>query len=191
MLAAVSDWRAGVEALCAAGADREARDPHTGSTALYLAATHHKPHAAAALLAAGADPDAPNYWGVTPRRWLGSAADHLPVHERPLPPPHIQDAEHLADQHHPNFKIPTLDERLKLRPGQVVTLYVYGPRSAGKQDDIKVRITSRRGVGAAVRYEADVETPIERTHLAPGTRRVEFGPKNVASIYYPKPHGAE
>jgi len=181
----LSDWRLGVEELCRAGADREARDPHTGATALYLAAIYDKAQAAAALLAAGADPDEPNYWGVTPRQWLGPVANGLPVRERPLPPPHVQDAEHLAEQHHPHFEIPVLAERLKLRPGQAVTLYVYGPKAPGKQDDVKVRITARRGAGDAVRYEGDVETPLERTHLAAGTQHLEFGPKNVASIYYP------
>jgi hypothetical protein len=36
-----------------------------------------------------------------------------------------------------------------------------------------------------VRYEANIETPIEHTHLPAGTTTVQFGPENVATVYVP------
>jgi hypothetical protein len=138
---------------------------------------------AALLVSAGANPDAPNYWGVTPRRWLPEAFSNVPLRDMPLPEPRIQNAEHLADHYHPHFEIPTLKERVSLQPGQAVDLYVYGPKSESKQDQVKVRITSRIGSGRYTRYVANVETPLEQTHLAPGTEKVEFGPENVATVW--------
>jgi hypothetical protein len=138
---------------------------------------------AAMLVAAGANPDNPNYWGVTPRRWLPEAFTGVPIRQMPLPEPRIQNAEHLADHHDPHFKIPTLQERVSLQPGQAVDLYVYGPKSESKRDQVKVRIITRTGSGRNTRYVADVETPLEQTHLAPGTEVVEFGPENVATVW--------
>ena len=100
-----------------------------------------------------------------------------------MPEPRIQNAEHLADHYHPRFKIPDREERETMRVGQAVDLYVYGPKAEGKQDTVKVRITARSGRRPQVRYTATVETPIERTHLAPDTTEVEFGPENIASVY--------
>jgi hypothetical protein len=191
-LAAGSGWKEGVEELLRAGADTELRYFRTGETALSLAVQQRSEPIIAALVQGGADPDAPNYWGITPRRRLPNLGlppvfDHVPEREVPLPPPRIQNAEHLADHYHPRFKIPGRPERETLKVGQAVDLYVYGPKSEAKQDTVKVRITARQGHRPTVRYTAAVETPVERTHLAPGTMEVEFGPENVASVYIPRP----
>jgi hypothetical protein len=187
-LAVTSNWIEGVAELLRADADTELRYFRTGATALYLAAQQTGNQAIASLLvSAGADPDAPNYWGVTPRRWLPAAFEGIPIRETPLPEPLIQNAEHLAEHHHPRFKIPSLKERASLRAGQAVTLYVYGPKSELKQDTIKVRIVSRFGQGRNTRYVGAVETPVERTHLLPGTDRLEFAPENIATVYVTRP----
>jgi hypothetical protein len=191
-LAVMSDWREGVEELLRAGADTELRYFRTGETALKMAVQQRNEPIMAALVAAGANPDAPNYWGLTPRAaarfTLGSSAcfDDVPLRETPLPPARIQNAEHLADHYHPRFKIPDRDERETMQVGQAVDLYVFGPKAESKQDTVKVRITARSGRRPGVRYTAVVETPIERTHLPDGTTAVEFGPENIASVYVPR-----
>jgi hypothetical protein len=189
-LAVMSGWKEGVEALLRAGADTELRYFRTGETALMMAVQNRKEPILAALVAAGANPDAPNHFGLTPRAWVSHDArtcfDHIPPRETPLPPPRIQNAEHLADHYHPRFEIPGREERETMRAGQAVNLYVYGPRAETKQDTVKVRITARAGRRPRVRYTAAVETPVERTHLAEGTTVVEFGPENIASVYVPR-----
>lgn len=186
-LAVASGWAEGVAALLGAGADTELRYFRTGETALHLAVHEGNGAAAADLVAAGADPDAPNYWGVTPRAAAArGGAKHfakVPRRKSTLPPPRIQNAEHLADHYHPQFQIPERGERETLPVGTAVDLYVYGPASARKQDTVKVRVTARTGRRPRVRYTAAVETTVARTHLAPGTSVVEFGPENVASVY--------
>src|SRR5215469_3499848 len=64
-----SHWTEGVAELLRAGADTELRDYRTGSTALYRAALDRDQAMVALLVSAGANPDNPNYWGVTPRSW--------------------------------------------------------------------------------------------------------------------------
>ncbi len=108
---------------------------------------------------------------------------HVPLQEVEFPEPRIQNAEHLADHHHPRFEIPDREERAGLQPGQAVDLYVYGPKSETRQDTVKVRITARRADGSTTRYTATLETPVEQTHLPTGTTEVEFGPEHVASVY--------
>jgi hypothetical protein len=190
-LAVASGWTEGVQALLRAGADTELRYYRTGETALHTAVQERNEPIIAALVEAGADPDAPNYWGLTPRAklslvGLGPLFDTIPPKEVRLPAPRIQNAEHLADHYHPRFQIPDRQERETLKVGQAVDLYVFGPSAETKQDTVKVRITARRGRRPRVRYTAAVETPIERTHLAPGTTEVEFGPENVATVYVPR-----
>jgi hypothetical protein len=186
MLCVYSKWHSGAEELVKAGADTEVRYFRTGCTALYDAALSKDRRMVNVLLGGGANPDSPNYWGITPRRWLPDAFAELPIRSTPLPEPHIQNAEHLAD-HHPSFQIPDLTERVSLAPGQAVSIYVYGPKSESKQDDVKVRITSRCGEGRETCYTAIVETPLETTHLLPNTVDVEFGPEHVASVYVKRP----
>ncbi len=190
-LAAMSGWKEGVEELLRAGADTELRYFQTGATVLLMAVQHSSEPIIAALVAAGANPDAPNYWGLTPRAWASRMAstcfDQVPRREMPLPPPRIQNAEHLADHYHPRFKIPDREERETMQAGQAVDLYVYGPKAETKQDTVKVRITARSGRRPRVRYTGAVETPLERTHLPEGTTVVEFGPENIASVYVPRP----
>jgi hypothetical protein len=190
-LAVMSDWTEGVEELLRAGADTELRYFRTGETALYMAVQEGNEPIITALVAAGANLDAPNYWGMTPRAWIPHRAtpcfDHIPPREMPLPPPRIQNAEHLADHYHPRFKIPDREERETMQVGQAVDLYVFGPKAETKQDTVKVRITGRAGRRPRVHYTATVETPVERTHLVDGTKSVEFGPENIASVYVPRP----
>ncbi len=190
-LAVMSDWKEGVEELLRAGADTEVRYFQTGATTLLMAVQHASEPVITALVTAGANPDAPNYWGLTPRGWASRMAskwfEHVPQRETPLPPPRIQNAEHLADHYHPWFKIPDREERETMQAGQAVDLYVYGPKAETKQDTVKVRITARSGRRPRIRYTGAVETPIERTHLAKGTAVVEFGPEHIASVYVPRP----
>jgi hypothetical protein len=102
----------------------------------------------------------------------------------------LQNAEHLADHYHPRFKIPRREERETMRVGQAVDLYVYGPRTDGKQDTVKVRISEASGDRPNVRYQALVETPLAETHLADGTTVIEFGPEHIASVYMTSRPGA-
>lgn len=190
-LAVMSGWKEGVEQLLRAGADTELRYFRDGATPLFMAVQHAGEPIIDALVAAGANPDSPNYWALTPRGWsslMGSNRfDHLPHKAVPLPPPRIQNAEHLADHYHPRFEIPLREERESMQVGQSVDLYVFGPKSETKQDTVKVRITVRSGERPNVRYTGVVETPIERTHLAEDTEVVEFGPEHIASVYVPRP----
>jgi hypothetical protein len=190
-LAVMADWKEGVEELLRAGADTELRYFRTGATALYMAVQERNEPIIAALLAAGANLDAPNYWGLTPRMWASRSGskwfDHVPLRETPLPPPWIQNAEHLADHYHTRFQIPDREEREMMQAGQAVDLYVFGPKAESKQDTVKVRITARSGRRPNVRYTGAVETPIERTHLAQDTTVLEFGPENIACVYVPRP----
>jgi len=173
-LAVMAGWTEGVEALLRAGADTELRYFRTGETALHMAVQARNEALIAALVTAGANPDAPNHWGLTPRAAVvfaighSTCFDHIPPREMPLPAPRIQNAEHLADHYHPKFKIPDREERETLQVGQAVALYVYGPRAEAKQDTVKVRITRRSVRRPRVRYTATVETQVERTHLAEG-----------------------
>jgi hypothetical protein len=197
-MAVASDWLAGVQELLRHGAKTETRYFRTGETPLYtlmlkIGRAKENPEIQVileALLASGANPDAANYFGVTPRQWSehGDTNWFADIPEKPpeMPEPRIQNAEHLADAHYPSFKIPKREERETMKVGQAVDLYVYGPRVEGKQDTVKVRITARSGRRPRVRYTAVVETPIERTNLAPDTTEVSFGPENIASVYVPR-----
>lgn len=192
-LAVSSGWALGIDELLRAGADTELRDHRTGETALRIAVDRKIEWCILRLLAAGANPDAGNHWGLTPRAWLRHSGfptlfDGIPVAEPQMPPPRIQNAEHLAENHYPDFKIPERAERESMEVGQAVDLYVYGPKSEAKQDRVKVRITSRTGHGPWVQYAAILDMPIERTHLAADTTVVEFGPENISTIYMPRPH---
>ena len=199
-LAVSSGWLEGIEELLRAGADTESRYFRTGETPLLTAASDlgtangerlNSKAMVAALIAAGANPDAANHFGQSPRklaRFFGwKLFADIPEKPVQMPEPRIQNAEHLADHYHPRFKIPEQEERETMQVGQAVDLYVYGPKAEGKQDTVKVRITARSGRRPQVRYTATVETPIERTHLVPGTTEVEFGPGNIASVYVPRP----
>jgi hypothetical protein len=185
-LAVASGWQEGVEELLKAGADTELRYFRTGETALHIAVDEQNRPIIKALLAAGANPDAGTYGGYTPREKGPAFFTRVRKRKVEIPGPRIQNAEHLADHYYPRFHIPDREERETLRPGQAVDLYVYGPRAESKQDTVKIRITARRGRRPNVRYTATVETPLEQTHLALGTREVEFGPENVATVYVPR-----
>jgi hypothetical protein len=195
-LAAVNGWVEGVEELLRAGADTELRYHRTGETALLSVmcdlgtANGERLNSAAvvaALIAGGANPDAGNHFGQTPRKlaeFRGLALfDNIRAKRVQMPEPRIQNAEHLADHHWPRFEIPEREEREALKVGTAVDLYVYGPRGRGKQDTMKVRITKRTGRRPNVRYAAKVETPLKQTHLPRGTKEVEFGPEHVATVY--------
>lgn len=200
-LAVSSGWLEGIEELLRAGAATELRHARTGETPLKTAANDlgtgngerlNSEAMVALLVAAGANPDAANHFGLTARGFAaarfpgqGPFAD-IPEGAVQLPEPRIQNAEHLADHYHPRFKIPDRGERESMRVGQAVDLYVYGPKADSKQDSVKVRITARSGRRPRVRYTATVETPVERTHLPADTTEVEFGPENIASVYVPR-----
>jgi len=189
-LAIMWDWNEGVHVLLKASANPELRYHRTGETALYMAVQSRKEAFLVALLQARANPEAANFWGVTPRQLavkfgLSQHFQSVSVQAMTWPEWRIQNAEHLADHYHPHFKIPDRRERESLQVGQAVDLYVYGPRSNDKQDTVKVRITSRSGQGAKRRYTANVETPIERTHLPPESTLLKFGPENIATVYVP------
>jgi hypothetical protein len=83
-------------------------------------------------------------------------------------------------------QIPDREERKTLKVGVAVDLYVYGPKRDDKQDTVKVRITKWSGRRPNVRYTATVETLLKQTNLPRGTKEVEFGPENVASVYIPR-----
>jgi hypothetical protein len=198
-LTVASGWREGAEELLRAGADTETRYFRTGATPLLTAANPlgtangerlNSKAMVAALVAAGANPDAANHFGVTPREVakLRGVKVFARTQKKPLqmPEPLIQNAEHLADHYHPQFKIAEREERESLKPGQAVDLIVFGPKGSEKQDRVKVRITARKGRRPNVRYTAALETPFEQTYLAAGTAEVEFGPENVATVYVPR-----
>lgn len=189
-LAASSGWKEGVAELIKAGADTELRDFRTGETALYIAVIAREEPTVTTLLESGANPEAANHWGITPRQigntfGLGQLFEGIPMHTVTRPAPLIQNAEHLAD-HYSRFKIPKRTEREALQPGQAVDLYVYGPKSEDKQDTVKVRISARKGSPPDVRYIATIETPMENIHLPPEVTEVEFGPEHVATVYIPR-----
>lgn len=195
-----SGWLEGIEELIRAGADTESRYLRTGETPLLTAANDlgtangerlNSEEMVLVLTAAGANPDAANHFGLTPRKSASlrlperNLFGEIPEKAAQMPEPHIQNAEHLADHYYPQFEIPDREERETMQTGQAVDLYVYGPKAEGKQDTVKVRITDRSGRRPDVRYTASVETPLDRTNLAPGTTTVEFGPENIASVYVP------
>ncbi len=142
-LAVMSDWQAGVGELLHAGAETELRCFRTGETALSMAVQGRNVPMVNLLIAAWANPDAANYWGITPRTRRPEWFEHLPQREKDMPEPRIQNAEHLAD-HYERFNIPSRQERESMQPGQAVDLYVYGPKGKGRQDTVKVRICSKR-----------------------------------------------
>ncbi len=186
-LCVTSDWKEGVVELLSSGADTELRYFRTGETALYWAVQKGNEAIVAALVAAGANPDAPNYCGVTARMWASRGGStcfaHIPPMLLPLPPSRLQNVEHLAEHYFPGFEIPGRVKREMMKVGEAVDLYVYGPKTEARQDSLKVRITGVHGSPPTVRYTAIIETPIEQTHLAGSTSALEFGPENIASVY--------
>lgn len=183
-LAVMIKWTEGVRALLEAGANTEVRYRRTGHTALFSAVQEKNEALAQTLLDGGADPDAQNYWGLTPRSWaatsgLGHVFENIVVRSSPTPEPVIQNAEHLADHHHPRFKIPKRKERESLVVGQAVDVHVLGP----KKPAVKVRIRRVDGEGATVKYTAALDPPDQDTNMKPGTTEVTFGPMHVATVY--------
>jgi len=177
-------WLEGLRVLLNAGANTELRYHRTGSTALNAAVQDKQEAMFRALLEAGANPDAANYWGKTPRDFAeayGVAAlfSEFPVKPPSLPPPRVQNAEHLADHNYPRFKIPTRGERETLSVGQAVDLHVFGQHEPA----VKVRIDQRDGTGAATQYHALLDPPSQECNLPPGTTEVSFGPEHVATVY--------
>lgn len=188
-LSVMSGWKEGIDELLRAGADTELRYYRTGDTALKMAVDERSEPIIEQLLSAGANPDAPNFWGHTPRAaaanttGLIASIDRLPEKKLPLPPPRIQNVEHLADHYHPRFQIPDRKERESIAVGRAVNVIVYGPKSDERQDAVKVRIVSTIVLSHGVYYAATIETPIERTHLPMGTTTLEFGPEAIATVY--------
>ncbi len=186
-LAVMSGWLEGVQRLLEAGANTELRYHRTGETPLYMAAQERNEAIIQALLAAGANPDGANHYGVTPREWSPETFEGIAPGDIARPGMRIQNAEHLADHYYPRFQIPERSERESLSEGQAVNLYVYGPKDEGKNASFKVRICQRIESPDGPRYVADVETPLEETHLPAGTTQLEFGPEHVATVYVKRP----
>lgn len=110
-LAAASGWIAGVDELIGAGADTELRHYRTGATALHVAVEEENESIITALIKGGANPDAANHWGLTPRKVasLAGLASFFKGVPKQKPKPagiRIQNAEHLAEHYWPRFKIP-------------------------------------------------------------------------------------
>jgi hypothetical protein len=179
-------WLEGLQELLVAGANTELRYYSTGVTALYTAVQEKNEAIVLALLEGGANPDAANYYGKTPRWWapkFGLEALFAGRPETPTTPePVIQNAENLADHYGRKFQIPTRAERESLVPGQAVDLHVLGQ----KQARVKVRIRERTGTGADVRYTAVLDPLEQDTNLRPGTTELSFGPEHVATVYIPR-----
>ena len=175
------DWPAGLDAVLAGKPDLSLHYFRTGANALHMAVMEKRPSMVAALVAAGANPDLGNYGGVTPRMQAPELFATVPARDVTLPPPRIQNAEHLADHHHPRFKIPSRDERESLQVGQAVDVHVYGARPP----KVKVRITRRGAEHGDIVYTARVETA--DSNLAPGTETVTLGPEHIATVYLVRP----
>lgn len=184
-----SGWLEGVELLLGADAKLEHRYYRTGETALNQAVLCGDESIAARLLKAGANPDAANYWGLTPRSRpsrLKHLFEDIPLGDIDFPEPRIQNAEHLEDHHWPNFEIPDREERERLQPGTAVNLYVYGPRNTGREDCFKVRITGREANDQDIQYTGRLEVPIEQTHWRGNPEAIIFGPEHITTVYYRK-----
>src|SRR5262249_16454289 len=111
-----SGWKEGLDELIRAGADTELRYYRTGETALHFAVQRKDESMIGALINGGANPDAANHWGVTPRKaasilGLARLFEGVPLQAVIHPAPWIQNAEHLADHYYPRFKIPDRAER--------------------------------------------------------------------------------
>jgi hypothetical protein len=188
--AVAGNWLEAAELLLHAHADTELRYYRTGTTVLYHAVQDINEPAVRLLLGAGANPDAANYFGLTPREWAKNSAiealfSDLPI-RRTDPEPLIQNAEQLADHYGLEFEIPSRDERESLVPGQAVNLYIYGKNKA----TTKVRIQERSGTGSSVRYVALLDPLDQETNLKPGTTQVSFGPEHVATVFVLAPKAA-
>ncbi len=187
-LSVASNWLEGTRVLVEAGANTELRYFRTGDTVLFTALQEKNDAAVKLLLEGGANPDAANYWGKTPRDWASTAGlPHLfagvPQRAAALPEPMVQNAEHLADHYHPRFKIPSRKERETLVVAQAVDVHVLGP----KKPAVKARIRERVGQGELTRYRAALDPQDQETNLSPGTSELSFGPEHVATVYLNRP----
>ena len=100
-----------------------------------------------------------------------------------MPPPfRVQNAEHLADHHHPRFEIPELEERRSLQPGTAFDLHVHGPRPPR----VKVRIRGRRGEAVSTLYQVFMDPAEQDCNMPPGLSELTVGPEHVATVYLKK-----
>lgn len=188
-LAVTTSWPEAVDLLLAHGASTEPRYHRTGETALHSAVRTRQPDLVRALLLGGANPDAAPYGGITARDAavrLGFGELFTDVEERDVvwPPLRVQNAEHLAEHHRPQFGIPPRREREQLDVGRAVDVHVHGPR---KQASVKLRIFEVEGSGASVRYRGRLDPAVQETNLPEGVTELAFGPEHVATIYVPRP----
>lgn len=144
-------------------------------------------------MAAGANPDAPNYCGVTAREWAShfgdKCFDQVPVRSASLPACRILNAELLAEQRHLRLKIPERAERELMQVGQAVALYIYGPPAEPSQARVKVRITAIAGNPQGMRYAGRLETVTKHNPAGADTAVPDFGPEHIASVYVTRPAG--
>jgi hypothetical protein len=188
-VAVATNWPEAVELLLSLGADTEPRYHRTGETALSSAVRQRQIPLVRALLAAGANPDAAPYGGLSARdaaARVGLADLFVGIPERDVSPPpfRIQNAEHLAEFHRPAFDIPSRADRESLAVGRAVDVHVHGRL---KRADVKVRIFEVEGSGASVRYRARLDPPVQETNLPDDVAELVFGPEHVATIYVPRP----
>jgi Ankyrin repeat len=175
MLCVAYDWPDVLDVVLERGPDLDKRYRRTGETALHLAAQNRNAAIATRLVKAGANADAGNYWGVTPRALAPSLFARVRKRRIAMPAPQIQNAELLAEHFGRKFSIAKRAERESLAIGQAVDLIVYGPKS----ERIKVRIFERDGAA----YTARLDPPDQPHNLAPGTTEVTFGPEHVVTVW--------
>jgi ankyrin repeat protein len=181
-LAVASKWYEAISFLIDERADLSLRYHRTGDTALHSAVVNRVERIVRALLYAGANGDAANYSGLTPRaaaEQCGLGHLFVAIAAQPIEWPawRVQDAEHLADYYYPQFTIADRAVREALLIGQTVEVHVHGPR----QPRVHARIIRRTGDGAETRYVARVD-PDQDTNLPPGVNDLEIGPEHVATL---------
>ncbi len=179
-LAVVSSWHEAISFLIDEHADLALRYHRTGDTPLHTAIVNRSERIVRSLLRGGANADAANFSGLTPRGaadqfGLGHLFADSEQRAATWPRWRVQNAEHLAD-YYPQFSIPARDEREALAIGQVIEVHVHGI----KQPRVRARIISRTGVDVP-RYVARVD-PDQDTNLPSGVNDLEIGPEHIAAL---------
>lgn len=181
-LAVSSSWYEAINFLIDERADLSLRYHRTGDTPLHTAVVNRSERIVRRLLGAGADPDAANYNGVTPRsaaEQFGMEHLFVDLESGPVTWPawRVQNAEHLADYYFPEFTVPERAEREALGIGQIIEVHVHGPR----QPRVRARIIGRTGDGPATRYVARV-SPDQDINLPSGVNDLELAPEHIATL---------
>ncbi len=181
-LAVSSNWHEAISFLVDEHADLSLRYHRTGETPLHTAVVNRSERIVRRLLRAGANPDAANYSGLTPRSaaepfGLGRLFVDVEPGPEEWPAWRVQNAEHLADYYYPRFEIPSRAEREALAIGQIIVVHVHGPR----QPRVHARIIGRKGAGPATCYVARVD-PDQDINLPSGVNDLEIAPEHIATL---------